>query len=128
MLDAIASAPFLPLPGEMAAEANVEPTQVATLEAPVSGIVTTAEHEIAATETEVAPVIAEPMPEPAPEPSSEPVSAAQPVSEPASEPASQPVATEETRRHALHGPIEEPTPAPEGAPRKFGWWNRKKVG
>jgi ribonuclease E len=128
MLDAIASAPFLPLPGEMAAEANVEPTQVATLEAPVSGIVTTAEHEIAATETEVAPVIAEPMPEPAPEPSSEPASAAQPVSEPASEPASQPVATEETRRHALHGPIEEPTPAPEGAPRKFGWWNRKKVG
>jgi ribonuclease E len=140
MLDAIASAPFLPLPGEMAAEANAEPTQVATLETPgeapdeaaVPEIVTTAEHEIAATETEIAPVIAESMPEPAPEPSPEPVpapaAAAEPVSAPASEPASQQASAEETRRHALHGPIEEPTPAPEGAPRKFGWWNRKKVG
>jgi hypothetical protein len=34
----------------------------------------------------------------------------------------------ETRRHAIHGDPEEPTPASDKAPRKAGWWNRRKTG
>jgi hypothetical protein len=33
----------------------------------------------------------------------------------------------ETRRHAIHGAPEEPTTT-EPAPRKMGWWSRRKTG
>ena len=34
----------------------------------------------------------------------------------------------ETRRHPIHGTAEEPEPAVEKAPRKMGWWSRRKTG
>jgi ribonuclease E len=121
MLDAIASAPFLPLPGEASQEAVAEPSPDATIEAQEAASASAADHEIAATAPEPAPapVIAESPAEPAERP--EPPAAAEPSP-------AEPAAADEGRRHALHGPIEEPTPAPEGTPRKFGWWNRKKAG
>jgi hypothetical protein len=36
--------------------------------------------------------------------------------------------TAETRRHPIHGTSEEPEPTPEKAPRKMGWWSRRKTG
>jgi ribonuclease E len=120
MLDAIASAPFLPAASETHEDVT-ETTTVATIETTINLPETLPDHEIAATTTELAPImpapaIAETHPEPAPPP---------PIATPT---AAEHTATEETPRHTLHGPIEEPTPAPEGAPRKFGWWNRKKAG
>ena len=147
MLDAIASAPFLSIAGD-AHEDVTEAFAPATIEPTPPAAEAVFDHEIAATEleprhdlelppAEPEPVIAETRPEPA---SSQPLSAqplsaqplsaqplsAQPVAAPAA--VAERAAAEEARRHALHGPIEEPTPAPDGAPRKFGWWNRKKAG
>ena len=149
MLDAIASAPFLPVAGELttgdqaigdqatgdqatgdqatgqAHEDVTETTPAAAREAVKRPTEAGADHEIAASAVELAPAkpapaIAETRPEPAPPLAAPPPAAPPTVAERA--------AAEEARRHALHGPIEEPTPAPDGAPRKFGWWNRKKAG
>lgn len=36
--------------------------------------------------------------------------------------------TDEARRHAIHGAPGEPETAGEPAPRKMGWWSRRKTG
>ncbi|MBI1361652.1 MAG: Rne/Rng family ribonuclease [Alphaproteobacteria bacterium] len=136
MLDAIASAPFLPAPGEggvpeggLGAEAVVEVVgqPVGETEQPAAVEPAADDHEIAATEPEAAEA-ATPESDPDPEPETQPAPA---VATEAAEPdqaEDEPALAEAPRQHALHGPIEEPAPAPEGTPRRFGWWSRKKAG
>ena len=47
-----------------------------------------------------------------------------PVAEDSSETAQQ----AEARRHPIHGAPEDPPPEPAAAPRKMGWWSRRKTG
>jgi ribonuclease E len=134
MLDSIASAPFLiavvavePEPEIVAAPleaAPIEPTPV--FAAPVES------------EPEAAPAptaAAAPAPEPAPLP--ETASTDHEIAATASEPAPAgpspeslaiEAAKEEARRHAIHGAPEDPAPSGDQAPRKAGWWNRRKTG
>ena len=63
-----------------------------------------ADHEIAASDQQPPPV----EPEPAPAPSEADLA--------------------EARRHAIHGQPETPAPASDQAPRKTGWWNRRRTG
>jgi hypothetical protein len=131
MLDAIASAPFLATvspegeteeheePGAAAAEKAAAPTvferpletwqsqpetEPSPEEAAGQGAARGQEHEIAATEEEA------PAEETA---SEEPHVEAQPA---------------ETRRHPIHGASDEPEPVSDKAPRKMGWWSRRKTG
>ncbi len=134
MLDAIASAPFLlaarppeaaPPAPEGQAYASSEPAS-GELEpalaqegqhAPIEAVSDPADvdHEIAATQPEgPVDVSAETSAEVTPD---------EPVAEnPAVEP--DPV---EPQRHAIHGAPEEPV-EPSPAPRRIGWWNRRKTG
>jgi ribonuclease E len=130
MLDAIASAPFLVLAAPEA-EAAPEPAP-APLDAP----------PIAATPVFQAPAESEPEPvrpvvENAPDPVEEPVTVAEvppahhEIASTAPEP--QPEIAQEssadTRRHAIHGqPDDDPPATEEKAPRKAGWWSRRKTG
>ena len=134
MLDFLASAPFLvaqaaPEAEEPALEpaplaaAPIEPTPV--FDAPADGEPT--EAIAAAPEPQLQPVATRPEPEPAPDHEIA-ASAPQPASvEPRPEPAAPAAETVETRRHAIHGEPEVPAPSGE-APRKVGWWNRRRAG
>jgi ribonuclease E len=131
MLDAIASAPFLVA---AAAEPEVEPAP--PLDAP----------PIVAAPVFAAPAEAEPEPAPAAVSAPEPVAApAPPVVEPAvasAAPADHEIAATapeapasdnaedaaEARWHAIHGAPAQDEPAADKAPRKSGWWNRRKTG
>jgi len=142
MLDAIASAPFLLVAAAPEPEPVVEPAPLAAapieptpvFEAPPEGEVVEpapvpapviaaaepapaatpepvpapaaapAEHEIAASPAEAAPVVVQPEP-PAPE-----------------------AAPAEPRRHAIHGEPDASAPTDSPAPRKAGWWSRRKTG
>jgi ribonuclease E len=124
MLDAIASAPFLVVvtPQEQESEQNAPPPEATPVEtaavfeapvqsepepqeaAPVATKTMQVDHEIAASEPEA--------------PSVEPVEQA----------ASEIPAQAETRRHAIHGAPEESEPTSDKAPRKAGWWSRRKTG
>jgi len=134
MLDFLASAPFLvaeaaPEPEEPVvdraprAAAPIEPTPVfaAPVESEPEAAVTAepepprevfaarseptpaADHEIAASAPQPAPVEYQP------------------------EPAASAAETAEAQRHAIHGEPEVPVPSGE-APRKAGWWNRRRTG
>ena len=134
MLDFLASAPFLvaeaaPEPEEPAVEpaplaaAPIEPTPV--FAAPVES--EPAEAVVAEPEARPEPVAA--RTEPAPATDHEIASSApQPAPvESKPEPAASAAETAEARRHAIHGEPEVPAPAGE-APRKAGWWNRRRTG
>ncbi len=134
MLDFLASAPFLvaeaaPEPEEPAGEpaplaaAPIEPTPV--FAAPVES--EPAEAVVAEPEARPEPVAA--RTEPAPATDHEIASSApQPAPvESNPEPATSAAETAEARRHAIHGEPEVPAPAGE-APRKAGWWNRRRTG
>ncbi len=134
MLDFLASAPFL------VAQAAPE------LEEPVAEPAPLAAAPIVPTPVFEAPVESEPVEAVAPEPERqpEPVAAKRepapaadheiaastpqpPAVEPQPEPAASAADTAEARRHAIHGAPEDPAPAGE-APRKAGWWNRRRTG
>jgi ribonuclease E len=142
MLDAIASAPFLlvqalPQPEPEAAQleaAAIAPAPV--FEAPAEG-----EHQ---TTTALEPAPVPPLVTPAPGPEATPLdvldeavaeheiaaSAPQPEPEPVESPAEDAVeaAAAEARRHAIHGSPEDSQPSEAAAPRKSGWWSRRKTG
>ena len=130
MLDFLASAPFL------VAQPDAEPEPEAAIEpAPLAAapIEPTPVFE-APPESETAEIVAAPparQPEPAAPPAADheiAASAPQPaVVESQPEPAASAVDTAEARRHAIHGEPEDPAPAAE-APRKAGWWNRRRTG
>jgi ribonuclease E len=125
MLDAIASAPFFLTP---AVEEPAEAAEAETVETPQAEIAPQANeaaHEAPAGDTAVttSPEIAATAPEA--EPVIEPAVAA-PMKEEAVA-AAPPPAPAETPRNSLHGEIVEPAPAKD-APRRFGWWSRKKAG
>ncbi len=134
MLDFLASAPFLvaeaaPEPEEPAVEpaplaaAPIEPTPV--FAAPVES--EPAEAVVAEPEARPEPVAARTQPAPATDHEIA-SSAPQPASvESKPEPAASAAETAEARRHAIHGEPEVPAPAGE-APRKAGWWNRRRTG
>jgi ribonuclease E len=116
MLDAIASAPFLTAATTTTETEEPEDTTTPTSE-PTETVETFAiepepepvyvrepEHEIAATRDETRTV------------------------EYAAEETRVEADTAETRRHPIHGTAEEPEPTPEKAPRKMGWWSRRKTG
>ncbi len=132
MLDAIASAPFLVVvtPQEHEAEQNAAPLDAAPVEAmPVfeSPVETPAdrEPEQPSRQQEVAPVAAETRPADHEIAAREPEA---PTVEPVEQAAPEPSSSAETRRHAIHGAPEESEPSPEKAPRKAGWWSRRKTG
>jgi ribonuclease E len=134
MLDFLAAAPFLvaqtaPEPEEPAAEpaplaaAPIEPTPV--FEAPADSEPT--EAVAAAPEPQAQPVAARPAPEPEPD---HEIAASAPQPAPVEsrhEPVAPAAEAVEARRHAIHGEPEVPAPSGE-APRKAGWWNRRRTG
>jgi ribonuclease E len=136
MLDFLAAAPFLvaqtaPEPEEPAAEpaplaaAPIEPTPV--FEAPADSEPTEAVAAAPEPQAQAQPVAARPAPEPAPD---HEIAASAPQPAPVEsrhEPAAPAAETAETRRHAIHGEPEAPAPSGE-APRKVGWWNRRRTG
>lgn len=124
MLDSIASAPFL-VAAAAAIEAQVEAPS-APLDAPP---IAAAPVFAAPAESEPEPVVTAREPEPA-----IPVAKAAPADlEIASSPA-EPQSAEtaesqaEARRHAIHGAPDADEPSPDRAPRKAGWWSRRKTG
>ncbi len=124
MLDSIASAPFL-VAAAAAIEAQVEAPS-APLDAPP---IAAAPVFAAPAESEPEPVVTAREPEPA-----IPVAKAAPADlEIASSPA-EPQSAEtaesqaEARRHAIHGAPDADEPSPDKAPRKAGWWSRRKTG
>ncbi len=127
MLDAIASAPFLvfaapPQEAEPApALADAEPVTPAIDSVPVFEAPAEREPERA----EAPPATERPAPERKPD---HEIAASAP--EPAVvEPVEHETAAQaEARRHAIHGTPDEPEPASDKAPRKAGWWNRRKTG
>jgi ribonuclease E len=134
MLDFLASAPFLvaeaaPEPEEPAVEpaplaaAPIEPTPV--FAAPVES--EPAEAVVAEPEARPEPVAARSQPAPA---TDHEIASSAPQPAPVEskpEPAASAAETAEARRHAIHGEPEVPAPAGE-APRKAGWWNRRRTG
>jgi hypothetical protein len=82
----------------------VEPVAPEPVRVEIAPVTTAPEHEIAASAPQPAP--AEPKPAPAPT---------------AEEQA-------EARRHAIHGMPEVPAPADGQAPKKAGWWSKRKTG
>ena len=134
MLDFLASAPFLvaeaaPEPEEPAVEpaplaaAPIEPTPV--FAAPVES--EPAEAVVAEPEARPEPVAARTQPAPA---TDHEIASSAPQPAPVEskpEPAASAAETAEARRHAIHGEPEVPAPAGE-APRKAGWWNRRRTG
>ena len=124
MLDSIASAPFL-VAAAAAIEAQIEAPS-APLDAPP---IAAAPVFAAPAESEPEPVVTAREPEPA-----IPVAKAAPADlEIASSPA-EPQSAEtaesqaEARRHAIHGAPDADEPSPDRAPRKAGWWSRRKTG
>lgn len=141
MLDAIASAPFL-----VAALAEPEPPaaeEPPTAPADIPAIIAAPVFE-APVEPEAEPPMAEAEPEPALEVAPEPVPAPEPAmaaeeaapahleiaaTVPDPQPAAKPEESAEARRHAIHGaPDDEQPAAEEKAPRRTGWWSRRKTG
>ena len=130
MLDAIASAPFLVVVAqqeqETAGEAELSssaaplataPVEVVPVfEAPAEREPAQPEHETPQAET---PVRDHEIAATAPE---------APKVEQSVEQTTIESAQAEARRHAIHGTPEEPAPASDKAPRKAGWWNRRKTG
>jgi hypothetical protein len=156
MLDAIASAPFLaiavqaPEPEDM--DEHISESQAATSEpvasVPVFDAPFDAPREAGQSEAEP-----EPAPEPQPiayaasrrEPEPETVETVQKAPqtqdheiaasaadarevESAEERAIAAQKAEDIRRHSIHGTPEDPAPEPAAAPRKMGWWSRRKTG
>jgi len=124
MLDAIASAPFLVVvtPQEQEAEQNAAPVETVPV-AVVPAFEAPAESEPA--KQEVAPVEAETRP------ADHEIAATEPeatIVESVEQAASAQPEQAESRRHAIHGAPEESEPTPEKAPRKAGWWSRRKTG
>jgi ribonuclease E len=130
MFDFLASAPFLAAnPTEEPEEPSVEPAPLAA--APIEPTpVFKAPSE--AEPAELLTVPSEPeAQEPAPPQAADHEIAATAAQasrvESQSEPAADPADRVETRRHAIHGEPEDPAPTGE-APRKAGWWNRRRTG
>jgi ribonuclease E len=126
MLDAIASAPFLVVvtPQEQEAEQNAAPVEAAPVEAiPVFEAPVEREPE----PQQAAPVAAEPKAEPVDHEIAATAPEA-PVVESVAEAAPETPAQAEARRHAIHGSPDESEPSPDKAPRKAGWWSRRKTG
>jgi len=142
MLDSIASAPFLvaaiaaiaaieadePAPVDTAPSAPLDAPPIAA--APVFAVPAEGEPE---------PVVPEPfVPEPAvisrtaqpPAPKLKPAQADLEIASSPAEPESAETAEAqaEARRHAIHGAPDADEPPPEKAPRKAGWWSRRKTG
>ncbi len=125
MLDAIASAPFL-VAAKAEPSVDVETAPGITAEAVYTP----------------APVYEEPkrMDEPAPESRREPLAAKAdtemvlpaPASSPEESATAAAAAAEEAqaeiRRHSIHADAEKVEPSPDKAPRKMGWWSRRKTG
>ena len=136
MLDAIASAPFLVVAappqddetgappeqsGEQAASAE-KPLDAAPLEAvPVFEAPTESEPDLPQPQAERVEIQSRDHEIAATEPEAPEVDAS--VEQTAAE-----SAQAEARRHAIHGTPEEPEPVSDKAPRKAGWWNRRKTG
>jgi ribonuclease E len=130
MLDAIASAPFLVVVAqqeqETAGEAELSSSAAPLATAPVEAVPVfeaPAEREPAQPERETpqaeTPVRDHEIAATAPE---------APKVEQSVEQTTIESAQAEARRHAIHGTPEEPAPASDKAPRKAGWWNRRKTG
>ncbi len=133
MLDAIASAPFL-----VAAAAEPEPEVVETA-APIAAAPIAPAPVFAAPAETVAEITPEvtPAPQPAPthtpEPEPAPAVAASAdheiaASEPDRGSEQSADAAAEARWHAIHGAPSTDEPAADKAPRKSGWWSRRKTG
>ncbi len=142
MLDAIASAPFLIV---AAAPQEEEPASTVVVETPVAA----ASPEPAArpARAEAAPAIAVAVEAPAKSEPDQPkremsqlesrpadheIAATAPeaahVAEPVVQADTETAAQAEARRHAIHGTPEETAPTSDKAPRKAGWWSRRKTG
>ncbi len=143
MLDAIASAPFLLIAAAPEPEPAVEPAPLAAAPIEPTPVFAAPPESEVAEPAQMAPApVARPKPatpEPAPAPAAAPVTAsaeheiaASPVEAPVAAPEPElpaPTAAEaEARRHAIHGNPEAPAPADDPAPRKAGWWSRRKTG
>jgi len=134
MLDSIASAPFLKMETAEAEPAIAPEAVTAAIAAPP--IAPTPVFDAPA-ESEPGPaqatILTEAEPEQLAEPAAAPESATADLEFASTAPETQPEVTQEsqaeTRRHAIHGqPAEEAPAAEEKAPRKAGWWNRRKTG
>ena len=139
----LASAPFLVIAPVAEPEPVVEtaaPLQAPEIKAtPVFAAPVEEEHgetdhqaapaPVAAVEQAAEPVRAKVAP-PAPEPDHEiAATAPQPApAEPQPAPSASAEAQAEARRHAIHGAPEDPAPAGDSAPKKAGWWSKRKTG
>ena len=133
MLDAIASAPFLFIQAAAEPEPAVEPAPLAAAPiepTPVFAAPVESEPEEAPAPAPVA--VAEPEPDPAPvvAAADHEIAASAPEPAPVAAPAEDAAqaAAAEARRHAIHGSPEESQPSEGSAPRKAGWWSRRKTG
>ena len=136
MLDAIASAPFLIVAAAPPEEDTSTPVVAEVVAAP------RAETPLQAAPVEAVPVFEAPaesepdqpaseMPQAKPALSDHEIAATEPeaaVVEKPVELAPAESAQVESRRHAIHGDPEETSPASDKAPRKAGWWSRRKTG
>ena len=141
MLDSIASAPFLVAIAAVEPEVRPAPLEVAPIKpAPVFAAPPEVEHpenqheEAPAPAMAVEPVKPEPVrieiaPVPADPEHEIAASAPQPApAEPKPAPATTADEQAEARRHAIHGAPEAPAPADGQAPKKAGWWSKRKTG
>jgi ribonuclease E len=134
MLDFLASAPFLVAQAAPEPEPAIEPAplEAAPIEpTPVFAAPAESEPAEAVAATPVEPEVPAPEPAASVAPAEHEIAASAP--QPAaveSEPESAAAAAEaaEARRHAIHGEPETPAPASDQAPRKAGWWSRRKTG
>ena len=125
MLDSIASAPFL-----VAAAAAPEAEPVESPSAPLDAPPIAAAPVFAApAESEPEPVVTAREPEPALPAAAKAPADLEIASSPAEpQPAVTAEAQAEARRHAIHGAPDSGEPSPDKAPRKAGWWSRRKTG
>ena len=125
MLDSIASAPFL-----VAAAAALEAEPVESPSAPLDAPPIAAAPVFAApAESEPEPVVTAREPEPALPAAAKAPADLEIASSPAEpQPAVTAEAQAEARRHAIHGAPDSGEPSPDKAPRKAGWWSRRKTG
>jgi hypothetical protein len=141
MLDAIASAPFLigavQMDAEEVSHEAADLTPPSPYESPVAAATPGPALEILQDEPGT-PQRGQQEPQPAQsyEPKTAPEDdheiAARAVEAPFVEPAHEEPRVEpepaETRRHPIHGAPDEPETPAESAPRKMGWWNRRRTG
>jgi ribonuclease E len=125
MLDSIASAPFL-----VAAPTAIEAEPVESPSAPLDAPPIAAAPVFAApAESEPEPVVTAREPEPALPAAAKAPADLEIASSPAEpQPAVTAEAQAEARRHAIHGAPDANEPSPDKAPRKAGWWSRRKTG